>query len=92
MREIHKGTGIIATYKALLEKKGSLNLLDIAKIETSIEEKYKESKISFFKKFDIRFGRYPYLWQITIHLGRAYHSSRIAIYLFGYYLEIRRNK
>jgi len=37
---------IIATYEALLEKKGNLNLLDIAKIETSIEEKYKESKIS----------------------------------------------
>lgn len=37
---------IIATYEALLIKKGNLNLMDIAKIETSIEEKYKESKIS----------------------------------------------
>ena len=37
---------IIATYEALLTKKGNLNLMDIAKIETSIEGKYKENKIS----------------------------------------------
>ncbi|GJQ44026.1 MAG: hypothetical protein JETCAE03_35240 [Ignavibacteriaceae bacterium] len=37
---------IIATYEALLEKKGNLNLRDIAEIEVSIDKKYKESKIS----------------------------------------------
>lgn len=37
---------IIATYESLLEKKGNLNLWDIANIEVNIDKKYKESKIS----------------------------------------------